>query len=371
MRESLKYDIALRLLPDIGVVGARMLLDTFGSAEKFFSSSASEIASATTLSPASITKILSGKEDALRRAEKEQEFVDKHHLHVWTWTDEDYPEQLRFMHDAPTLLYGKGNISLQGHILSVVGTRSCSDRGRQICHDLVSGLAQRIPDLTIVSGLAYGIDVASHKAAIEAGLQTIAVTAHGLDRIYPASHRQTAVQMLEHGGVITEYMTGTEPERQNFVERNRIVAGLAEAVLVVESKAKGGSLITADLAFNYGRDVLAVPGRPSDVLSEGCNNLIRRNVATLVTSADDIIETLGWEEQHQPVQTSLDKQFFADLNEEESKLMQILREHEDGVLANTIVEETEMPFASVSALLFQLELKGLVRTLPGGQYRAT
>lgn len=370
MKEGLLYDIALPLLPEVGVVGARLLIDEFGSAEAFFNATRDDILSRNALSPKTLEGVIKEKAAALRRAEQELEFVSKHNIDTWAWTEPDYPEQLRMMHDAPVLLYGKGNISFSGHILSVVGTRSCTDRGRQQCHDIVTELARRVPNLTIVSGLAYGIDVEAHKAALEAGIPTIAITAHGLDRVYPAAHRQTAIKMLADGGILTEYMSGTEPEKQNFVARNRIVAGIAEAVLVVESKERGGSLITADLAFGYGRDVFAVPGRPQDVLSKGCNNLIRRNVAALADSAQDIIDALGWEEDSKPMQTSLDNRLFAELTENEDRLMKTLQQHEDGVHANTLVEETGIPFAEVSTMLFQLEIKGLVRPLPGAQYRA-
>lgn len=305
---------------------------------------------------------------ALQRAEQEWDFIQKHGVKIYHIDDDDYPARLREAPDAPQLLYGKGNISFDGHFLSVVGTRGASDRGKQMCHDLVVELAARVPNLTIVSGLAYGIDVAAHRAALEAGIPTLIIPAHGLDRIYPQLHRQVAVDALANGGILTEYPSGTEPHPGNFLARNRIIAGLSEATVVVESKITGGSLVTANIAFSYSRDVFAVPGRPKDLLAEGCNSLIRRNIAGLISSADDLIDALGWEEKPKATQTSLND-LFAELTPDEELIMTSLRAYEDGVHVNTLLAEIKMSYANLSANLFTLELKGLVRSLPGAMYR--
>ena len=362
--------IALTKIPEIGIVTARCLLDCFGSAESALDADRESLVHEADMTPKAAESIVLGRDRAKAESAKEVEFVRRHNLSTYSILGSEYPDSLRALHDAPILLYGKGSIGFEGHLLSIVGTRGCSDRGRQQCQDFVKELSRCVPDLVVVSGLAYGIDVAAHRAALEAGVSTIGVLAHGLDRIYPSANRQTAISMLQNGGLLTEYPSGTEPERMNFVARNRIVAGLSAATLVVESKERGGSLITAQLAFENGRDVFAMPGRPSDVLSAGCNKIIRQNIACLVTSVEDFLDATGWADKTAK-QTSLETQLFAALNESESTLMNALRKYEDGVLVNTLVSETGLAFAEVSALLFELEIKGLVRALAGGQYRAT
>jgi DNA processing protein len=234
---------------------------------------------------------------------------------------------------------------------------------------LVLDLAAKVPDLTIVSGLAYGIDVVAHKAALEAGVPTVIIPAHGLDRIYPAVHRQVAVQALDKGGILTEYACGTEPERFNFVARNRIVAGLADALVVVESKKKGGSLITAEMAIDYGRDVFAMPGRLDDVCSAGCNDLIKRNKAQLIEAADDLIAAMQWEEvKREVVQTTM-VEMLANLSPTQERLVALLREAEDGLHINQIVMETQLSYGTVSAELVMLELEDIVKSMPGGMWR--
>jgi DNA processing protein len=230
-------------------------------------------------------------------------------------------------------------------------------------------LAAQVPDLTIVSGLAYGIDVVAHRAAIEAGIPTIIVPAHGLDRIYPAVHRNVAVQALDKGGIVTEYTCGTEPERFNFVARNRIIAGLADAVVVVESKRKGGSLITADMAVDYGRDVFALPGRVEDECSAGCNDLIKRNKAHLIEHTEDLIKNMQWEKQTaQAIQTQM-VELLHNLSESQQKLYDLLREAEEGLHINQLVMETQIGYNIVSAELVMMELQDVVKSMPGGMWR--
>ena len=308
--------------------------------------------------------------ESLAFAEKELAFVEKHGIGLYYYKDANYPYRLAQCVDAPLLMYAKGNVNVDTkHVVSVVGTRIPSERGKDWCRRLVLDLAAKVPDLTIISGLAYGIDVVAHKAALEAGVPTVIIPAHGLDRIYPAVHRQVAVQALDKGGILTEYACGTEPERFNFVARNRIVAGLADALVVVESKKKGGSLITAEMAIDYGRDVFAMPGRLDDVCSAGCNDLIKHNKAQLIEAADDLIAAMQWEEvKREVVQTTM-VEMLANLSPTQERLVALLREAEDGLHINQIVMETQLSYGTVSAELVMLELEDIVKSMPGGMWR--
>lgn len=332
---------------------ARALLDAHGSAEAAMASLPAD-----------------GRRLSMERAEKEMEFVQKHNIQLFVQGADDYPYRLNECPDAPLLLYGKGNIyPNEGHMLSIVGTRGATDRGKVFTRQLVLDLAAAVPNLTIISGLAYGIDVTAHLAALEAGIPTLVVLGHGLDRIYPAVHRDVAVRTLAQGGLLTEYPSGTEPERMNFVARDRIIAGLADAVVVVESREKGGSLITAGMATDYSREVFAQPGRPTDEIAQGCNRLIQKNVAHLLLSAEDIINEMQWERKETNTQTEI-LNLFDDLSEDEQALMDQLHTNEDGVHINSLVMETGIPYAEAASILMELEMRDLVHGLPGGIYRA-
>jgi len=308
--------------------------------------------------------------EALHHADDEMAFIARHQVQTFYYKDADYPYRLAQCVDAPLLLYAKGNIDINPkHVVSIVGTRMPTERGKDWCRDLVCDLAQLVPDVTIVSGLAYGIDVAAHRAALEAGLPTLIIPAHGLDRIYPTAHRSIAVQALENGGIITEYTSGTDPERYNFVARNRIIAGMADAVVVVESKVKGGSLITAQMAQDYDREVFAFPGRADDLTSAGCNGLIKKQQAQLIENADDLVTAMQWQAETRPVQTSL-VEFTCDLNENQRAIMELLRTAEDGLHINQIVVEMQKSYNDISSELIMMELHDLVKSLPGGMWRA-
>ena len=308
--------------------------------------------------------------EALAFARKELEFIEKHQIKTYFYKDENYPYRLAQCVDAPLILYAKGNVNVNPkHVVSVVGTRMPSERGKDWCRRFILDLASKMPDVTIVSGLAYGIDVIAHKAAMESGISTIIIPAHGLDRIYPSVHRSVAIQALDKGGILTEYTRGTEPERFNFVARNRIVAGMADAVVVVESKKKGGSLITADMAMDYGRDVFAVPGRVDDECSAGCNDLIKRNKAQLIDCADDLIAAMQWQEAKKtPIQTCI-MEMMCDLTENQQQLLQLLRETEEGIHINQLVMETQLAYNIVSSELVMMELQDVVKSMPGGMWR--
>ena len=312
---------------------------------------------------------------SLARAEQELEWINAHGIHVWTLADSDYPYRLRQCPDRPLVLYGKGNIQLSaGHIVSIVGTRRPTERGKELTTTLVRELHQRLDSVTIVSGGAYGIDITAHRAAIELGIPTIIVPAHGLDRIYPYRHRPEAVASLAHGGLVTEFPSGTEPMAPYFIQRNRIVAGLADAVVEVESPEKGGSLITAQMAVDYNRELFAFPGRTSDPVSQGCNNLIRTHKAQLISCADELIEAMNWPTANSQKPTANSQltmvQMLADnLSERQQAILTKLQEAEEGMHINLLVMELALPYGDVSSELVMLELQGLVRSLPGGIYR--
>ncbi len=365
-RKELLSLIALQDIPGVGSITAKRLLENVGSATKIFEHRTDLPLMIPSIQP-SLIKALDCPA-AHQRAERELEFIDKHHITCIGFHDEEYPYRLRECDDAPTLLFYRGNASLNPRrVISIVGTRKCTDYGRDLCEGLVRDLAAQCPDTLIVSGLAYGIDVCAHRAAIKYGLPTVGVLAHGLDRIYPAVHRNTAAQMTQCGGLLTEYVSHTEPERTNFLQRNRIVAGLADATIIVESAAKGGSLVTANIANSYGRDCFTFPGRINDTTSAGCHRLIRHHQAALITSADDLIEAMMWDTQKKPeaVQQSL----FPELNAEESHIVQVLEKYPEGTPINTLVIETNLPVHRLSATLFELELRDVVRPLAGSIYK--
>ena len=311
-------------------------------------------------------------QETLLRAQQELDWIHAHDIRVWTLSDEDYPYRLRQCPDRPIVLYGKGNLHpSDGHVISVVGTRRCTERGRELTDALVRDLHQRMDQITIVSGGAYGIDIAAHRAAIKYEVPTIIIPAHGLDRMYPYQHRPDAVQSLAKGGLLTEFPSGTEPLAPYFIQRNRIVAGLADAVVVVESRDRGGSLVTARMASDYDRELFAFPGRPQDETSRGCNQLIRTNRAHLINDVDELIEIMEWKTNNspaQPIQLQM-VEMLSDLSQPQQQLVRILQEAEEGVHINLLVMETERPYGDVSSDLMELELQGIIRSLPGGIYR--
>ena len=305
-------------------------------------------------------------------AEREMGFIESKGIKLICYGDEAYPCRLAECADAPLVLHSLGNVDLNARrIVSIVGTRHASEYGKALCENFVTDLARFAPGTLIVSGLAYGIDVCAHRAALKAGLPTVGVLAHGLDRIYPNAHRTTAKQMLENGGLLTEFMSGTEPFPSNFLQRNRIVAGMADATVVVESASKGGSLITASLALGYDRDCFAFPGRVNDQYSQGCNELVSRNRAALITSAYDFVEAMNWEAATAKKSTEeRQTELFPDLLPEETAVIELLRSNSDGLQVNQMVVQLNMPINKLLPLLFEMEMKGLVKAVAGGCYRA-
>lgn len=359
--------IALTLCPGIGRISAKRLVDSVGSAVDVFRLRRELPQLLPGVSPSVVTALDSPS--AFLRAEREMEFVQKNRLSCLTLKDEAYPSRLRECEDAPIVLFFKGDTDFNRlHVLNMVGTRRATDYGKQFCADFLHDLAVLLPDALVVSGLAYGIDIHAHRAALANNLSTVAVLAHGLDRIYPYVHRKTAIDMLSRGGLVTEFLTETNPDRFNFVSRNRIVAGMCDATLVVESAAKGGSLITAELAEGYHRDCFAVPGRTSDAASIGCNQLIRDSKAALVQSAEDFVRVMGWMpagEEHKP--QAVQRNLFPELTADEECVVRILSRQGD-LHINTLVVEADIPVNRMSSMLFELEMKGVVKAMVGGVY---
>ena len=309
--------------------------------------------------------------DAMKRAEVELKYMEEHRIRACSLMDDDYPQRMLECPDAPLVLYSMGNADLnQQRIISMVGTRHMTHYGEDMIRKFVRELHEMCPDVLIISGLAYGVDICAHRQALENGYETLAVLAHGLDQIYPYHHRDTAAKMLSHGGLLTEFMTQTNADKVNFVRRNRIVAGCADATIVVESAAKGGSLITAEIAQSYARSVFAFPGNVGMPFSEGCNNLIRDNGAALISSAEDFVNAMGWEVdtvRKQALAGGIERQLFPDITSDEQKIVSLLQQTNDLQL-NILSVKTGIPIHSMTALLFQLEMKGVVKAMAGGMY---
>lgn len=363
---SLKHKIALSLIPRIGDISARKLVSHFGSVEAIFAEPYRNLCKIPGIG-SGLAKYITDR-SYLKIAEKEEEYVVQHNIRTYFYLDNDYPFRLRQCDDSPVTFFFKGSCDLNSpKILSVVGTRNATSRGRDLCDNIIGSLAERHPDLIVVSGLAYGIDIAAHKAALAHNLQTIGVLGHGFLTIYPSVHRSTADAMLRNGGLLTDFVSNTLPEKNNFIKRNRIIAGLSDATLVIESGLKGGALITSDIANSYNRDVFAVPGRPDDQWSAGCNDLIKRNKAALAESAEDIAYLLRWEPEKpaKAVQTTL----FSEMDETEQRIFDLIRK-EGEVTIDQICRDLDIPISKLSSRLLQMEFRGLVKCFPGNVYRS-
>lgn len=361
----LRFKIALGLIPRIGDISARKLVSHLGSVEAVFSESYRNLVKIPGIG-SGMAKYIAEK-SYLDAADKEAEFVRKNKIKTYFYLDNDYPYRLKQCEDSPVVFFFRGNCDLNCRkILSVVGTRNATTRGREICEKIISRLSEGHPDLIIVSGLAYGIDITAHKAALANNLKTIAVLGHGFKTIYPSIHWPVANSIAENGGLLTDFASDTLPERNNFLRRNRIIAGMSDATLVVESGIKGGALLTADMANSYNRDVFAVPGRPDDQWSAGCNNLIKYNKANMVESSEDIEYFLDWkpEKSKQPYQQSL----FSGLNDTEQKIFDILS-GEGEMTIDILCRKLGIPVNKLSSSLLQMELMGVVKCLPGNVYK--
>lgn len=308
---------------------------------------------------------------ALRYAENELRTAESMGIRPLVMGDDDYPSRLLECADAPLVLYYQGSASLnQKRVVSIVGTRRCTPYGQDLVRRFMSELRSLCPQVLVVSGLAYGIDICAHREALAQGYDTVGVVAHGLDDLYPPSHRLTADQMLKQGGLLTEFPTCTRPDRLNFVRRNRIVAGLSDATLLVESAIHGGGLITTRIANDYGRDVFAFPGAVGAPYSEGCNDLIRRQGAGLITSAKHFVEAMGWQNDAQLSEAQaqgIERQLFPELTADEQRVVAVLQRKND-LQINILSVQSGIAVGPLTALLFSLEMKGVVRTMAGGTY---
>ncbi|NVO02276.1 MAG: DNA-protecting protein DprA [Bacteroidetes bacterium] len=359
----LVYKIALSLIPSVGDRIAKKLVSYCGSVEAVFNEKKSNLLKIPGIGEIVANSVI--KQKVLARAEEEVLFIEKHNITPVFYLDDNYPNRLKHCSDSPLMLYYKGNADLNHEkIIAIVGTRNATEYGKKCCIDLVADLVPHNP--IIISGLAYGIDICAHKASLENGLKTIGVMAHGLDRIYPNVHKSVSKKMAEQGGLITDYMSQTNPDRENFPSRNRIIAGMADAVIVVEAAKKGGALITADIANSYNRDVFAFPGRIGDEYSAGCNHLIKINRAALIQSAADIEYLMGWTKIKE--KKSVQKKLFVELSSDEQILFDILNT-EGNKDIDYLSFKSNLPMSKASALLLGLEFKGMVNSLPGKVYK--
>ncbi|MDZ7741951.1 MAG: DNA-processing protein DprA [Bacteroidota bacterium] len=362
-QQELIYQIASTRIPGVGDIVGKKLIAYCGGPEAVFKEKKSNLARIQGISP----KTLAGIFDPalLKRAEQEIRFMEKHRIQSLYFTNDDYPARLKQCIDSPLMLYYKGKAVLNRQkIISIVGTRKATNYGQSVIAELAGGLRQY--NVLIVSGLAYGIDTLAHKSALQNQMDTVAVLAHGLDRIYPFLNRGLAEKIMHQGGLLTDFMSGTNPDRENFPKRNRIVAGMSDAVVVVESAKKGGALITADIANSYNRDVFAVPGKIKETYSEGCNFLIKTNRAALIQSPDDLIYLMGWKEQKKkPV---IQRKIFVELAENERKLVELLKA-QDEMGIDQLCIKSKMSATKVASALLNLEFEGLVKCLPGKVYK--
>ena len=318
-----------------------------------------------------LVNAIQNSDEARKRAEVELEYDLRYGIEPLTMNDERYPSRLKECDDAPLMLFYKGNANLnQQRVINIVGTRHCTPYGEDLIRRFITELKQLCPQVLIVSGLAYGVDINAHRQALDKGYETVGVLAHGLDDLYPNRHKETALRMIEHGGLLTEFLTQTNADKINFVRRNRIVAGMSDACILVESAAHGGGLITCEISQAYNRDVFAFPGRIGDAYSEGCNNLIRSNGAMLITSASDFVKDMGWQDDTKLMrakQQGIERSLFPDLSPEEQAIVDVLSRNND-LQINMISVQSGIDIGRLTALLFTLEIKGILRTLAGGIY---
>jgi DNA processing protein len=363
MNNDLLYQIALTLVPNIGDIHAKALINIYGNAENIFKAKKKELETIEGIGTVRANSIKYFSD--FTSSENEIKFIEKYKIIPLFITDENYPKRLLNCYDSPPILYYRGNADLNNSkIVSIVGTRKNTDYGKIFTENLILGLQEQ--NVLVISGLAFGIDTIAHKAALKNNLQTVGVLAHGLDRIYPSQNKQLAKEMIEQGGLLTDFMSNTLPDKQNFPKRNRIVAGMCDALVVIESSLKGGSLITAELANGYNKDVYAIPGKTTDKNSEGCNYLIKQNKASLITHADDLLQLMNWtpKEKKQKKQREL----FIELTADEKIIVAILQQ-KDGVQIDEVYFKSGLSSSAVASALLMLEMQNVVLSLPGKVYK--
>ncbi|MEZ4787229.1 MAG: DNA-processing protein DprA [Flavobacterium haoranii] len=363
-QNDLFFTLALLQVEGIGDITAKKLLQNFGSAEAIFKAKKTSLAKIDGIGKNTIQNLK--KTTFFKLAEEELNFLERENITSLYFQNNDYPERLKHCFDAPILLFQSGNMNLDNSkIISIVGTRNITTYGNEFTKKFIEELAPLNP--IIVSGFAYGVDIVAHQTAMDYNLQTIGVLAHGLNQIYPKNHKKYMVKMEQNGGFLTEFWSNSNPDRENFVKRNRIVAGISEATIVIESAEKGGSLITANIANDYNREVFAVPGRTTDKYSQGCHNLIKTQKAQLITSAADLVYLLNWE-VHKKEEKGIQKQLFVSLSEEEQKIYNFLLKGKE--ILDIISLECNIPIFKLSGTLLNMELKGVVKPLPGKIFEA-
>lgn len=360
--EKLLAVLRLQKCKAIGDILAKKLIVNVGDVEQVFKEKAAILSKINGIGSHALKHLFDVEN--LKSAEVELQYIQKNNIEYSYFLEDDYPKNLHNCIDSPILLFKDGNLDFTNQkIISIVGTRNVSSYGRTFCNQLIDELKEYNP--IIVSGFAYGVDICAHKAAIQNNLQTIAVLAHGFEQIYPKVHKKYIHQVNENGGFLTEFWSEEQPLRENFLKRNRIVAGISKATIIIESAEKGGSLVTADIANSYNRDVFAVPGRTTDIYSKGCNNLIKINKAHLLNSASDLVTMLNWDLQEKSI--PIQKQLFVELDENEQKIYDVL--HEKGAqLLDVISLECNLPIFQLSSILLQMELKGVLKPLPGKMF---
>lgn len=361
------YQIGLTMINGVGDILARHLLEYFGDAETIFKEKKRALERVPGIGQMLAAEIK--RPEVLQKAEKELVFIEKNKIVCYFLTDPNYPKRLQECPDAPVLFYFKGRADLNAkQIVSIVGTRKATDYGRTLIASFTQDMAKLFPDILILSGLAYGIDIQAHRCALKEGLPTVGVLAHGLDRLYPPSHRNTAIEMLENGGLLTDFPSNTNPDKPNFLKRNRIIAGLADATIVVESDQRGGSLVTADIASSYSREVFSFPGKVNDQYSQGCNALIRKNKAGLITSAEDFVQAMCWHVSTKGKELPQQTKIIFPENSLHQQIVTLLREQKE-MHINQLSAALQIPIFKLSSLLFELEMEQIVKTGPGNMYK--
>ncbi|MCL2132649.1 MAG: DNA-processing protein DprA [Lentimicrobiaceae bacterium] len=367
--EDILYTIALAQIPAVGCVAAQRLLTVCGNAKQIFKEKTNQLLLIERISPTIAHNINTFKTAAVQNAEKELKFIEGEQISVFLRTDDNFPIRLKNCVDSPILLYGKGNMNLNPkHSISIVGTRRLTDYGNKITQKIVEDLST-YEDIQIISGLAAGIDAAAHSSAVKYNMSTVGVLGHGLKTLYPANNRKLALSMLEKGGMLTEFMSDTQAEPHNFPRRNRIIAGLSDAVVVVEAHKRGGALITANIGFSYDRDVFTVPGRIGDRASEGCNDLIKFNKAALIASGHDIVEMMLWDNKRISASPKeKQKKLPLNLNNEEQLIIEAISQNETLDIDELSII-TDLNINTLSKTLLSLEFEGYIVCLPGKRYR--
>jgi DNA processing protein len=364
--DSLLYRVALSIIPGIGSILARNLVAYVGSVEGIFREPVSRLTRIPGIGEVNARRIRD--KEILSRAEAELRFIDRNGIRMFFYLDEDYPQRFRNCPDAPVLFFMKGKVNLDpDKAVSIVGTRNATEYGRQVCEELIRDLSGKGYNILIISGLAYGIDIHAHKSSLKYQVPTVGILGHGLDRLYPSAHSRIAKSMLENGGLMTDFPSNTKIDPANFIRRNRLIAGLSDVTVVIESGEKGGALITAEIAASYDRDVCVFPGRSTDVYSKGCNKLIKKNVAALIENSADLENIMGWEiptGKNQPRQ----QQLFVQLTDDEKKVIDLMQ-GEDKVFIDTLCRKAGMHSSKMSPILLGLEFKGILDAMPGNLYK--